>query len=99
MTTEEKHQFWQQQIDAWRQSGKPQRTFCTENQLSYSTFSYWRTKINRARQHDSKWLPIQVNTSPAAVTVCLPGGIRLEVPVAALTEVLPVVYCSLQDNH
>lgn len=33
MTTNEKCEYWQQQIDNWRQSGKPQRVFCTENEL------------------------------------------------------------------
>jgi hypothetical protein len=98
MTTDEKHQYWYQQIDAWQQSGKPQRTFCMEHELSYSTFSYWRTKINRAKQRENKWLPVHLTASSVAVTVCLPGGIRLEVPAQALGDVLPVVYRSLQDN-
>ena len=96
MTKEEKFQYWQQHIDSWRQSSKAQRVFCTENHLSYSTFSYWRTKLNRERKSESKWLPVHVAPS-AAVAVCLPGGIRLEVPAPALAEVLPVVYRAIQE--
>lgn len=96
MTKAEKFQYWQQHIDNWRQSGKPQQEFCAENQLSYSTFGYWRTKLNGERKAESKWLPVHVAPS-AAVAVCLPGGIRLEVPAAALADVLPVVYRAVQE--
>jgi len=98
MTKAEKCQYWHQHIDNWRQSGKPQRVFCTENQLSYSTFSYWRTKLNRGQKAENKWLPVHVAPS-AAVAVCLPGGIRLEVPAPALADVLPVVYRSLAETR
>lgn len=96
MSTGEKFQYWQRHIDNWRQSGKRQRAFCAENQLSYATFSYWRTKLNRERKAENKWLPVHVAPS-AAVAVCLPGGIRLEVPAPALADVLPVVYRAVQE--
>ena len=98
MTKDEKFHYWQQHIDAWRQSGKAQRAFCADSQLSFSTFSYWRTKINRDKNRENPWVPVQLAGSSTTVAVSLPGGIRLEVPVVALAEVLPTVYRSLQDN-
>lgn len=98
MTPEEKRHYWQQHIDTWRESDVPQRDYCAQAQISFSTFSYWRTKLNRARQPEGKWLPVQVRAPSAAVTVLLPGGIRLDVPPQILAEVLPVVYRSLQDK-
>lgn len=98
MTADKKYHYWQRHIDHWRDSGKPQRAYCIDAQVSFSTFSYWRTKLNRQRQGASKWVPVKV-TGSAAITVWLPGGIRLDVPAPALADVLPIVYRSLEETR
>jgi hypothetical protein len=47
MTTDDKHHYWNTQISNWQQSGMPQRQFCAESKLRYSTFCYWRTKLTQ----------------------------------------------------
>ncbi|HEY9119560.1 MAG TPA: hypothetical protein VIN33_07360 [Marinobacter sp.] len=96
MTQDEKFEYWQRHIDAWRRSGQLQRAFCEEHQLRYSTFSYWRTKLNRNRQVHNPWVPVSVSPSTAAV-VHLPEGVRLEVPLSALGELLPMVVRTVRD--
>jgi len=47
-------EFWRGIFEQWRQSGKAQRTFCLEKQLSYYTFYYWYRKLVFARGSEEK---------------------------------------------
>ena len=96
MSTEEKRHNWQAHIDRWQNSGKPQRQFCSDNQLSYSTFCYWRAKLLETKAVDNKWLPIKM-TMPSSSAVILPGGVRIETSVQSLLEMLPGIYRLLKD--
>ena len=42
-----RHDFWQGQMAAWRQSGLSGAKFCQANDLTYSQFVYWRQKIHK----------------------------------------------------
>jgi hypothetical protein len=88
MSTEEKQHNWQAHIESWQNSGKPQRQFCSDNQLNYSTFRYWRAKLSQTKAVDSKWLPIKM-TTPSSSTVILPGVVRIETSAQSLLEMLP----------
>ena len=96
MTTDERHHYWQTQINNWQQSGKSQRQFCTDNQLSYSTFCYWRTKFSQTNKPDRKWLPVKV-TAASSVSVILPSGIRIETSAETLLALLPGFYRTLKE--
>ena len=47
MTSEQKRQHWQRHIEAWQQSRLPQREYCKQQEISFSSFSYWRTRLSR----------------------------------------------------
>jgi hypothetical protein len=99
MKQEDKAQFWREQIDSWSKSDVAQRRYCEDNNLSYSSFTYWRGKQAASKTVASKWLPIKMTVPSSTVSIVLPGNIRLEVAAASLAEVLPVVYRSLRSGH
>jgi hypothetical protein len=50
----DKHRYWQHHLDQWHQSGLSQQRYCAANQLSISSFHYWRRKL---RQEDPQEKP------------------------------------------
>ena len=80
-------------IDEWRDiiadckdSGLPQREYCRAKNLSYPTFSYWRTKINKIdsqAHHDNSATFVRRSFPPmnnAAFVLEWPDGMRLKMP-------------------
>ena len=101
MTTEQKREYWQKNIEAWKQSQLTQSEYCNQHNLSLASFGIWRTRINRSTHKntistDKKLIPVNVSRSSMRVNLYLPFGIRLEVPADALENVLPVVYRNIQ---
>ncbi|WP_461606135.1 IS66 family insertion sequence element accessory protein TnpA, partial [Aeromonas allosaccharophila] len=47
MTTQERADFWQQQITAWLDSGLSGHAFCKSQALVYHQFAYWRKKLEQ----------------------------------------------------
>lgn len=45
--SQSKSAYWAKAIAEWESSGKVQKQFCLENKLSYTSFSYWRTRLNK----------------------------------------------------
>lgn len=77
---------WRDIIADCKSSGMPQREYCRKKNLSYATFSYWRTKINKVDYpacHDGTApfvrhsLPSMTNT---AFILEWPDGMRLKMP-------------------
>ncbi|HIJ32974.1 MAG TPA: hypothetical protein HPP65_00995 [Gammaproteobacteria bacterium] len=72
-----REEYWQKQIQGWEESNHTQKNYCTENQLSYSQFIYWRNRLNKKsklskpsheKNHDCKttppqWVPITIESS------------------------------------
>jgi hypothetical protein len=98
MSSEQKSDFWQRHIDDWRQSKLSQKTYCLQQDLSFASFGYWRTRLNRKTEARGKFIPVNITGASTSVNVFLPAGVRLEFPAHALTEVLPVIYRSVQDE-
>jgi len=97
MTSEQKHDFWQRHIEGWRQSTLSQKKYCQQQDLSFASFGYWRTRLNRKTEAHGKFIPVNLAKASASVNVFLPAGLRLEFPAHILAEVLPVIYRSVQD--
>ena len=49
MTTQERADFWQQQITAWLDSGLSGHAFAKSQALVYHQFAYWRKSSNSLR--------------------------------------------------
>ena len=84
MTTQERADFWQQQITAWLDSGLSGHAFCKSQALIYHQFAYWRKKFEQPAASDS--LPgfarvAMPQPAPVAnevgLTLTLPNGITL----------------------
>lgn len=77
---------WREILADCRKSGLPQREYCRTKNLSYSTFSYWRTKINKidTRAHHDALAPFVRRSFPsinnAAFVLEWPDGTRLKMP-------------------
>ncbi len=96
MTSDNKHDFWQQHIEGWYQSKLSQKEYCKQQDLSFASFGYWRTRLNRKAVARGKFIPVNV-AGASSVVIFLPVGIRLEFPSHALAELLPVIVRSVQE--
>lgn len=95
MTLEQKRTYWQNHIEDWQQSGASQKAYCKQHSLKLSTFTYWRAQSARSKP-SSKLIPVTV-TYPQAITLTLAGSLQLDVPVALLGQVLPMVLQTLRE--
>lgn len=97
MTTEQKRTFWQNHIDCWQGSGQSQTAYCKQHGLKLANFGYWRTRLSKT-QRSHKFIPVDLEPNVQA-RVSLPNGIRLEVPVHTLADVLPLLSrAALEDS-
>ncbi|WP_299197178.1 hypothetical protein [uncultured Amphritea sp.] len=86
MTTEQKRTFWQKHIDGWQQSGLSQPEYCKQHDLKLANFGYWRTRLSKPKR-SNKFIPVDLGPNVQA-RVSLPNGVRLEVPIHTLADVL-----------
>jgi hypothetical protein len=98
MTSENKRDFWQRHMEGWHQSTLSQKTYCQQQALSFASFGYWRTRLNRKTDTPGKFIPVNLTGTPTSVKVFLPTGVRLELPAHVLAEVLPVIVHSVQET-
>jgi len=91
MTSNQKKDFWHQHIREWSKSKLPQKVYCQQNNISFASFGYWRTRLNRLQKPTNKLLPVTLTRPSAVVVITLPMGMRIDVPVHALGEALPVI--------
>lgn len=96
MTTEQKRTFWQKHIDGWQQSGLSQPAYCKQHDLKLANFGYWRTRLSKPK-NTRKLIPVDL-VANAQARLSLPSGIRLEIPVYALAEVLPLLNRAAQEG-
>jgi hypothetical protein len=78
------HVYWQEQNEAWQKSEMSQKKFCKLNNLSYSKFTTWRSKLKVTTPGTvpKKLIPITVTHSPEfpsnPIRLRMPNGISLE---------------------
>ncbi len=73
--------YWQQQIQAWSESGKSQKTFCEKMRLSYHQFGYWRRKFSQGLPAITKattFVPVNQRPSAMSLSLSLPNGLTIE---------------------
>lgn len=79
---------WRQRFDRYRESGTTVENFCRRERVSVAMFYYWRRELGGVPQNRASapgrcgdFAPVRLVGS-ANVTVELPGGTRLEIPMA-----------------
>ncbi len=97
MTSSQKKEFWQQHIHDWSKSKLPQKVYCQQQAISFASFGYWRTRLNRLQMPAKKLVPVTLTRPSDVVVITLPMGVRIDVPTPALAEVLPVVFRACRE--
>ena len=92
MKSDQKKDFWKQHIHDWSKSKLSQKVYCQQNNISFASFGYWRTRLNRLQIAGKKLVPVTVTRPSTVVVITLPLGVRMDVPTHALAEVLPIVF-------
>ncbi len=92
MTSKEKVAFWQCHIKAWQESKLPQKAYCQQHDISFASFGYWRTRLNRKTAPKTKLIPVGISKPFSSINIFLPNGIKLEVPTHELTDVLRALH-------
>lgn len=62
---QDKHQFWQLHISAWKQSGMSQADFCRRHGLNIKIFGYWKRKLV-SKLEDVGFVPVSIKPSHSA---------------------------------
>ncbi|MCP8689010.1 IS66 family insertion sequence element accessory protein TnpA [Marinobacterium sedimentorum] len=101
-----KEAFWHQHLEAWKASGLTQRAYCQEQGLTPYRMTYWKGRLaatpHPAQTGLSDWVLMGHGGALAAagqhLNVCLPNGIRLEIPLAAVEQLLPGLLRQLEPQ-
>ena len=77
--------YWQQQIDAWRESNLSQAYFCKKHDLIYHQFIYWRRKFEKtpsrppsSYQNGGFAVALYAQEQDAGLSLTLPGGLVVQ---------------------
>lgn len=66
----ENREFWTRQVQAYHLSGLSQKEFCIQNDLIYSSFGYWKRRLeNGAAQNGIEFVEIDPSLIAAAPVV------------------------------
>jgi len=90
-----KRDFWQQQMIGWSKSGLSQKTYCSQEGLTLSTFSYWRKRLKSSRSSCGKLIKVPLSSYGASVRIVV-SGLQIDVPIDALEQLFPVILHGLQ---
>ena len=60
---DEKYQYWQPHISAWKQSGISQADFCRRHGLNIKIFGYWKRKLCRRPDDGVSFVPVTIKPS------------------------------------
>lgn len=90
---------WAKRIEAWQASGQSAAAFCRSRGLAYSQFVYWQRVLGASALRDdgAALVPVVVvdaeaaPSSPMAVELDLPHGIRLRLASTSVADVITLV--------
>jgi hypothetical protein len=82
MTSNDKQQYWSQLIEQQAQSDLSITAFCKANQITLSTYYYWKQKLNDnpPKPHIHPVVVRENLSAPSVVTLILPSGLSVELP-------------------
>jgi hypothetical protein len=101
-TVQRNTQLWSERIASWKQSGLSQRAFCDQQQLAFSTFTYWRGRLKQlqADQEDAgvTFLPVSLKRERrAALTLRINDRHSIEITAGFDPELLARVVRTLES--
>ena len=83
---EEKYNFWQKHLEAWKQSNITQAEYCRRNGLASKSFTYWKSRITSSAARQISFVPVTVRPESVRTVeeesylrVVLQNGLKIEV--------------------
>lgn len=77
------------EMQKWQQSGLSQREFCQHSGIKFSTFCYWRNKINKEKPQG--FLPLFPPVSSETLKLIYPNGVRVKVNASDLKTISQLI--------
>jgi hypothetical protein len=78
MKSQQRADYWREQITLWQASGLSGQIFCQQHQLTYHQFVYWRQKYREPEENISPGFVKVAATAlvnSAELTLSLPNGL------------------------
>lgn len=103
-----KQSEWLVYIQAWENSGKKQALYCQENDLSLTTFGYWRTCYLKKKKQvvpkkTTTFIPVKLAEVKPVVSEVIhasfTSGLQLRLPLSMPLEEMIRLLKSLEHPH
>ncbi|CNB20204.1 Uncharacterised protein [Yersinia ruckeri] len=65
MKSQQRADYWREQITLWQASGLSGQIFCQQHQLTYHQFVYWRQKYREPEENISPGFTKVTTTAPS----------------------------------
>jgi len=78
---QQKQKCWEEHIASWMRSALTQRKYCDAHGLSFSSFSYWRTKLNKGSRPQPQFFPLTVQAPEEPAPSCITASGPLDLLV------------------
>ena len=94
-----KDKLWQNIIRSWERSGLSQKDYCTTQKIAFSTFQYWKKRIEDAGGgEEPKFVQVAFAGKPhREITVAFEVGIRMSIPDTISCETLSRVILAVNE--
>jgi len=77
--SDELAEYWQDQVNSWRTTGRSQASFCEAHDLSYHRFTYWRRKFDEAHTRSGGFALAKYHTAQSSpLFIALPNGLVVQ---------------------
>lgn len=77
-----KRTYYEEHIEAWRNSGLSQVKYCEQANICYGSFKTWRGKLKRSEAVETTFVEAKSSESQdfgAILQISLPNGVRIGV--------------------
>lgn len=101
--SESKKEFWQDHIQQWKKSGLSQQAYCAQQGIRYTTFGYWRKRLESGEAKHKQFAPVEVRQaqqdSTLSVKVRLVSGMVVSIPCSmGVINVVDLIFM-LEKGH
>jgi transposase len=86
---EQRKQYWNEQLAAWKASGLKQVEYCREHQISKHAFVYWKLKLMGKDEKPATFVPVPMQLPHTMMNPDRHEAIRLVVGRGYQIEVYP----------
>jgi hypothetical protein len=76
LSPSKKYKFWQDHIDAWRESEQSQTEYCNKQKIKKSTLGYWQNKL--AKQTEFIEIPVELEKR-SVIEIIITDKVKLKV--------------------